>query len=129
MNTERDDPMRALLEAAREVDRWYYERDVLWVYSSGPVLAAILTLAATQSTTTGAVGLLGAYSLGLAIPFLFATVALDRFILTSKKFKVMMPWVNRVSGAMLILIGLLLISGAMTRMAQWFAQFMPANIG
>jgi hypothetical protein len=34
MNTERDDPMRALLEAAREVERWYYERDVLWVDSS-----------------------------------------------------------------------------------------------
>lgn len=100
-----------------------------WTPCIGPVLAAILTLAATQNSTTGAMGLLGAYSLGLAIPFLFATVALDRFILTSRKFKAMMPWVNRVSGVMLILIGLLLISGAMTRMAQWFARFMPTSIG
>ena len=100
-----------------------------WTPCIGPVLAAILTLAATEGTVRQGMSLLGAYSIGLAIPFLLATVALDRFILTSRRFRVMMPWVNRVSGVMLLLLGVVLISGAMTTFSQWFATFMPEGIG
>ena len=100
-----------------------------WTPCIGPVLAAILALAATQATMASGVGLLAAYSLGLAIPFLLATVFLDRFILTSRRFKVMLPWVNRVSGVLLLALGVLMLTGGMTTLSRWFAQFLPEAIG
>lgn len=100
-----------------------------WTPCIGPVLAGILTLAATQNSVTAGMGLLGAYSLGLAVPFLLATVFLDRFILTSRRMRSMMPWVNRISGALLMGLGLLLVTGAMAELSNWFARFMPEGLG
>ena len=92
-----------------------------WTPCIGPVLATILTLSATQASLGESAILLGAYSLGLAIPFLLATVALDQFLSVSKRARKWMPWVDRIAGAMLLALGALLITGAMTRLSAWFA--------
>lgn len=92
-----------------------------WTPCIGPVLAAILTLAATQDSLLHSVVLLGTYSLGLAVPFLFATAMLDRFLAASKRARKWMGWVDRIAGVMLLGLGLLLITGAMTRLSAWFA--------
>jgi cytochrome c-type biogenesis protein len=92
-----------------------------WSPCIGPVLAAILTLSATQASLSQSAVLLGAYSAGLAIPFLLATAALDRFLTASTRARKWMPWVDRIAGVMLLALGALLITGAMTRMSAWFA--------
>lgn len=96
-----------------------------WSPCIGPVLASILTFAATQEHAAQGVALLGAYSLGLAIPFLIASVAIDRFMTASVRMRRMLPYINRVSGAVMIVVGTLLMTGTMSRMSAWFARFTP----
>jgi len=72
------------------------------------------------------VGLLTVYSLGLAIPFLLAALALDRFLQAFKRFRRWMPVVEKTSGALLILLGLLLITGQLTVLSSWLFRFTPS---
>lgn len=100
-----------------------------WTPCIGPVLAGVLALAATSDGTEEGIALLAAYSAGLAIPFLGAALAVDRFISASGRIRRWMPWVNRLSGVLLIALGILLVTGAMTRLSGWFAQFTPTWLG
>jgi cytochrome c-type biogenesis protein len=97
-----------------------------WTPCIGPVLGGILTLAATQGSIGQGVGLLAAYSLGLAVPFIAATLLLDRFIGAFSRMRRVIPWVNRVSGAILIVLGLLLVSGSLTRLSALLARWTPS---
>lgn len=97
-----------------------------WTPCLGPTLGALLTLGATQETMWGAVGLLSVYSLGLAIPFLLASLALDRFLVAFKRFRRWMGVVEVASGVLLILLGLLLVTGQLTVLSGWLFQFTPS---
>jgi cytochrome c-type biogenesis protein len=69
--------------------------------------------------------LLAVYSAGLAVPFLIAAVALESFLGWFQGFRRYLPWVMRVSGVLLIFVGLLLVSGEFTRLAGWLQGFTP----
>jgi len=97
-----------------------------WTPCLGPTLGAILTLASTEDTVGAGVGLLSTYSLGLAIPFLLASLALDRFLGAFQRFRKWMGLVEVISGVLLILLGLLLVSGQMTRLSSWLFQITPS---
>ena len=88
----------------------------------GPGLAGILTMAASGGSTLQAAGLLAAYCAGLAVPFLVAAVALDRFVAWSNRLRrSWLPVAERVSGALVVGIGLLLVTGFFSRLASWAA--------
>lgn len=103
-----------------------------WSPCIGPVLGGIMTLAATRDSVVQGVQLLGAYSAGLAIPFLAATLALDRFLVSFRHVRRWLPWVNRASGALLILVGILFLTGSFTvlsgMLAQWTPDFLLENL-
>ena len=93
-----------------------------WSPCIGPVLAGILTLSASGGSALDATALLGAYCAGLAIPFLAAAFALDRFVAWSARLRTSwLPVAERVSGALVVAVGLLLLTGAFTRLAAWLA--------
>jgi len=96
-----------------------------WTPCIGPVLGAILGLAATTQDLARGMLLLAAYSAGLAVPFLVAAVALDSFLGWFQGFRRYLPWVMRVSGVLLIFVGVLLVTGEFTRLAGWLQQFTP----
>ena len=96
-----------------------------WAPCIGPVLGGILTFAATREGLAEGVQLLGVYSAGLAVPFLIASSALSWFLSASRRFRRWLPWVERASGALLILVGVLLLSGQFTVLARWATQFTP----
>ncbi len=96
-----------------------------WTPCIGPVLGAILGLAATSNDLSRGMLLLGSYSAGLAVPFLVAAVALDSFLGWFQRFRRFLPWVMRLSGAMLVIVGLLMVTGEFTRLAGWLQQFTP----
>lgn len=96
-----------------------------WTPCIGPVLGGILTLAATGDTMWSGVVLLSAYSLGLAVPFLIASLALDRFLTAFSKFRTLLPMVERTSGVMLILLGVLLMTGKFAVLATYLNGFTP----
>lgn len=96
-----------------------------WTPCIGPVLGAILTLASTQDTVWAGVGLLTAYSAGLAVPFLLAALALDRFLHTFKRMRRWIPILEKVSGALLVLLGILLVTGSFTVLTGILARYTP----
>ena len=96
-----------------------------WTPCIGPVLAGILGLAGTSETVWQGVGLLLAYSMGLAIPFLVAALALDWFLKTFQKYRRFIPVLEKASGVMLIVLGLLLMTGTFTIMSSWLIGFTP----
>lgn len=96
-----------------------------WTPCIGPILGGILTFAATSQGLAEGVQLLGFYSAGLAIPFLLSAVALSWFLASFQKFRRFIPWVERISGVLLLAVGLLLLSGQFTVLAAWGASVTP----
>ena len=81
-----------------------------------------------RETMWAGVGLLSVYSLGLAVPFLLSALALDTFLQAFKSFRRWMPIVEKASGVMLVLLGLLLLTGRFTVMSSWLTRFTPGWI-
>jgi cytochrome c-type biogenesis protein len=96
-----------------------------WTPCIGPVLGAILGLAATTSDVTRGMQLLAVYSAGLALPFLIAAVAVESFLDWFQGFRRYLPWVMRLSGVILIVVGVLLVTGEFTRLAGWLQGLTP----
>ncbi|MFQ5538374.1 MAG: cytochrome c biogenesis CcdA family protein [Gemmatimonadota bacterium] len=99
-----------------------------WTPCIGPVLGAILTYGFSQETVWAGVGLLTVYSIGLAVPFLVAALALDWFLQAFQRFRRWMPVVERVSGALLIVLGVLLLTGTFTWLSGLLTRFTPEFI-
>lgn len=96
-----------------------------WTPCIGPILGSVLGLAATEADLGRGILLLAVYSLGLALPFLLAALALDRFFTWFQSFRRYLPWVQRVSGVLLIIVGVLMLTGSFTRLAGWLQQLTP----
>jgi cytochrome c-type biogenesis protein len=96
-----------------------------WTPCIGPVLGGILGLAATSADVSRGMLLLAVYSAGLALPFLVAAVAVDSFLDWFQRFRRFLPWVMRISGLMLVLVGILLFTGEFTRLAGWLQGLTP----
>jgi cytochrome c-type biogenesis protein len=96
-----------------------------WTPCIGPVLGGILGLAASSADVTRGMLLLAVYSAGLALPFLLAALALESFLRWFQRFRPLLPWVMRVSGLMLVAVGILLLSGEFTRLAGWLEGMTP----
>jgi len=96
-----------------------------WTPCIGPILGAILTLAAAQASLGRGTALLAAYALGLAIPFIVTALALDRFLVWFQRFRRYIAWVNRVAGAVLVLLGILLVTDRFTLLASWLQGLTP----
>jgi cytochrome c-type biogenesis protein len=96
-----------------------------WTPCIGPILGGILTFAATRQTLGEGVQLLAFYSAGLAVPFILSAVGFTWFLATFKRLRRHIVWVERASGALLVLVGLLLLSGQFTMLASWAANLTP----
>jgi cytochrome c-type biogenesis protein len=96
-----------------------------WTPCIGPILGAILGLATVESDVGRGMLLLGAYSAGLAVPFLLAAWAVESFLDWFQRFRKYLPWVMRVSGILLIAVGLLMVTGEFTRLAALLQGLTP----
>jgi cytochrome c-type biogenesis protein len=96
-----------------------------WTPCIGPVLAAILSVSATQDTALEGAALLAVYSLGLGVPFLLAGIAIGPFLTFFESFRRHLGTVEKVMGGLLVLTGLLFITGQFTRLSYWFLETFP----
>lgn len=96
-----------------------------WTPCIGPVLGAIMTMAASQEHVATGMFLLFVYSLGLAVPFMLAALALERFLRGFRRFRRYLPLVQKAAGALLVLLGLLLATGSFVLLAAWLNRFAP----
>jgi len=94
-----------------------------WTPCVGPVLATILLYAGMETTMTRGMMLLGTYALGLGIPFFVAAVGFNAFLTRTQWLKRWLGTIERVTGAFLVLLGILLFTGRFTALANFFAGF------
>lgn len=92
-----------------------------WTPCIGPILAGILTIASTKQSVIQGVFLLTIYSLGLGIPFLMTSLGLNKFLSFYGRFKRHFQLVEMVSGALVIAVGVLIMTNQYARLAGWFS--------
>ena len=96
-----------------------------WTPCIGPILGGILTYAASTADLSRGMWLLLAYSLGLAVPFLLSAVAVERFLDFFTRMKRQMVWITRVSGVLMIAVGLLMVTNYFTILATYLQALTP----
>ncbi|SLN39700.1 cytochrome c biogenesis CcdA family protein [Oceanibacterium hippocampi] len=102
-----------------------------WTPCIGPILATILTIAASSDRLGYGVSLLTVYSLGLGIPFLLAALAINPFMRFAARFRRHMHKVELAAGGMLVATGLLIFFNQFQVLAYWMIELFPglAEIG
>ena len=95
-----------------------------WTPCIGPVLASVLSLAATEATLGRGVSLLFAYSLGLGVPFVATGLAFGRLAGAFGWVKRHARGINLVSGLLLAGFGFLLLTNRLTRLSSWLVDVM-----
>jgi len=96
-----------------------------WTPCIGPLLGAILTLALGGQNVSLAATYLFVYSMGLAIPFLVTAWMLTAATTRLKKLNPYLGTIERFSGAFIVIIGVLLITGQFAVLNTWANQFVP----
>ena len=92
-----------------------------WTPCVGPILAVILGFAAAQDSVAKGILLLAIYSLGLAVPFLLTSIGIGRFLKFYSRFRTHMHALEVASGALLIVLGGLLVFGRFTIISNYLS--------
>jgi cytochrome c-type biogenesis protein len=98
-----------------------------WTPCLGPTLAAVYSLAATEATAGRGAVLSVAYCLGLGIPFVLVAIGARWAVGATSFLRRHARAVTRIGGAILVLVGVLLVTGAWTEMMQWLRSWLAAT--
>ena len=96
-----------------------------WTPCVGPVLATILFVAGTEDTALRGAALLAVYSLGIGLPFMLAAFFASGFLSWANRFKQHMRKIEIAMGGLLVVTGILFVTGSMSRIAQWLLDTFP----
>jgi cytochrome c-type biogenesis protein len=119
------------MEMAKPVGLWgAYAMGVAfalgWTPCIGPILAAILAVAASEATVVKGAGMLAVYSLGLGVPFLLAAFAVEPFAAFLTRFKAHLGLVEKAMGGLLVLTGIAFLTGTVSQVSYWLLDVFPA---
>ena len=96
-----------------------------WTPCIGPILGGILAIAGSKNTVGEGVTLLAVYSLGLGIPFLITSLAINQFFGAAKRIRKYYHAIELTSGALLIAIGVLILTGQLTIIVRYLQPYLP----
>jgi cytochrome c-type biogenesis protein len=96
-----------------------------WTPCIGPILGGILGLAASRESVAEGMQMLAVYSLGLGVPFLLTSVAIDRFFAAAARIRKYYRTIELVSGGLLILVGLLIFFDQFSLIAKYLTPYLP----
>jgi cytochrome c-type biogenesis protein len=96
-----------------------------WTPCIGPILGGILLVAGSKETVAEGVLLLAVYSLGLGVPFLLTSLAIDRFFLVSKAIRRHYRSIELVSGGLLVAVGVLIFTDQLTVIVRYLTPYLP----
>lgn len=96
-----------------------------WTPCIGPQLGAILSLAASEASITRGTALLAVYAFGLGLPFLLVAIFMERSMGVMARLKRHMRAIERAMGALLLLVGIALMTGAFSTFSWWLLERFP----
>jgi len=96
-----------------------------WTPCIGPILGSILAFAAMEDSIYKGILLLSLYSLGLAVPFIFSSLLIKRFLIFSKSAKNYLINVKKISGIILIITGILIVTGKLQILGFYLIEYFP----
>ena len=96
-----------------------------WTPCIGPILGGILAIAGSKNTVSEWITLLAVYSLGLGIPFLLTSLAINQFFSAAKRIRKHYHAVEVTSGVLLIAIGVLIVTGQLTIITRYLQPYLP----
>jgi cytochrome c-type biogenesis protein len=96
-----------------------------WTPCIGPILAAILAVAASEATVAKGAGMLAVYSLGLGIPFILAAFAVEPFAAFLARFRAHLGLVEKAMGGLLVLTGIAFLTGTVSEASYWLLDTFP----
>jgi cytochrome c-type biogenesis protein len=96
-----------------------------WTPCIGPILSAILFVAAAQETVGEGVQLLAVYSAGLGVPFIATSLAINQFLAASARIRKHYHTIEVVSGVLMVIVGVLIFTGRFTIIAQYLTPYFP----
>ncbi len=97
-----------------------------WSPCIGPILGAILTVAAVDDSSATGIRLLGAYSLGLGVPFLFSALFLHEMTGRWKRLRLAGRSLQTVAAAVMVVVGVAIMTGELTTFSYWLLEAFPA---
>jgi cytochrome c-type biogenesis protein len=97
-----------------------------WTPCIGPILAAILSVAAAEATVGKGALLLAVYSAGLGVPFLLAAFMIDRFSTLFARMKRHLATVERAMGVLMVIAGVGFLTGTVSTISIWLLETFPA---
>ncbi len=96
-----------------------------WTPCIGPILAAILAVAASEATVAKGAGMLAIYSLGLGVPFIAAALAVEPFAAFVARFRAHLGLVEKAMGGLLVLTGIAFLTGTVSQASYWLLDTFP----
>ncbi|WP_440679621.1 cytochrome c biogenesis CcdA family protein [Candidatus Pelagibacter sp. HIMB1517] len=96
-----------------------------WSPCIGPILGSVLALASLETTITKGIILLSIYSIGLAIPFILSGLFITKFLIFSKKTKVHIIKIQKISGYILLVTGVLIVTGKLQTLGYYLLDWFP----
>jgi len=96
-----------------------------WTPCIGPILAAILAVAASEQTVAKGAGMLAVYSLGLGVPFIAAAFAVGPFAAFLVRFRAHLGLVEKAMGGLLVLTGIAFLTGTVGQASYWLLDTFP----
>lgn len=96
-----------------------------WTPCVGPILAAVLFMAGGEETVSGGMGLLAAYAAGVGVPFILAAAFTGQFVELLKRHRRYLGFIEKASGVLLVVTGVLFMTGGMADIAFWLLEVAP----
>jgi cytochrome c-type biogenesis protein len=96
-----------------------------WTPCIGPILGGIIGLASSRESVGEGMQMLAAYSLGLGVPFLLTSMAIDRFFSAAARIRKHYRAIELISGGLLIVVGLLVFFDQFTLIAKYLTPYLP----
>jgi cytochrome c-type biogenesis protein len=97
-----------------------------WTACIGPILTGVLAIAATRETVAQGMVLLFVFSMGLGVPFILTGLGVSRAMRAIKSFRRWIRPINLASGGVMLVFGVLLFTGNVSRLASFFIDIFTA---
>ena len=96
-----------------------------WSPCIGPILGSVLALASLETTLLKGIILLSIYSIGLAIPFILSGLYITKFLVFSKKTRIHIVKIQKISGYILLVTGVLIVTGKLQTLGFYLLDWFP----